>query len=287
MRREELKTAALTGEQMLEEMKLRKAVDEKTAALRPEDIKLFKAIRAAELAGAADYLKLKAPAAQGLTLQQQGPDGTRILLTGAGYTSYLFHASREAVKFLEGEGVGMRELFKLRTVSGAPVFDPAGKLTPEGAELWRGAVPGKKTWLLTYEPVPESPQAVQANKEILEAEKQGYREIFEPEYLWLLRATDCPEDVMRKNPVNMRVVNDGARVRYLLCYVDNSTCMNPFNSPLPGYIEAYRAGNDHISDAKASTAFFGTGAVKKHRYCEDGKVFGVDIKEPPLPSAVK
>lgn len=284
VRREELKTATLTGEQMLEEMKLRKAVDVKAAALQPDDIKLFKAIRAAELAGAADYLKLKAPSAQGLTLQRQGPDGTRVLLTGAGYRSYIFHASREAVKFLESEGVGMRELFKVRTNSGAPVFDPAGKLTPEGAELWRGAAPGKKAWLLSHEPVPESPQAVQANREIVEAEKQGYREIFEPEYLWLLRATDCPEDVMMKHPVNMRTVNDGARLRYLLCYVDKSLCMNPLNTPLPGYIEAYRAGNDHISDAKASTAFFGTGAVKKHRYCENGKVFGVDIKEPPLPS---
>ncbi len=284
VRREELKTATLTGAQMLEEMKLRKAVDEKATALQPEDIKLFKAIRAAELAGAADYLRLKAPSAQGLTLQQQGPDGTRVLLTGTGYKSYLFHASREAVKFLEGEGVGMRELFKVRTTAGAPIFDPAGKLTPEGAELWRSAVPGKKAWLLTHEPVPESPQAVQANKEIVEAEKEGYREIFEPEYLWLLRATDCPEDVMMKHPVNMRTVNDGARLRYLLCYVDKALCMNPLNTPLPGYIEAYRAGNDHISDAKASTAFFGTGAVKKHRYCEDGKVFGVDIKEPPLPS---
>lgn len=282
-RRETLKTANLSEAQILDEMKLRKAVDEKTAALKPEDIKLFKAIKAAELAGAANYLKLKARSSAGLTMIHKTPEGARVLLTGAGYKAYVYHASREAVKFFEGEGVGMRELFKLRTTAGEPVFDPAGRLTPEGVELWRGSVPGTKTWLLTYEPVPESPQAVQANKDVVEAEKNGYREISEPEYLWLLRATDCPEDVMVKNPVYMRVINDGAKVRYMLCYISKSSCMNPLNETLPNYIEAYRAGNDYISDAKTSTAFFGSGGVKKHRYCENGKVFGVDMPEPPLP----
>jgi tetratricopeptide (TPR) repeat protein len=284
-RREELKTSALSAAQMLDEMKLRKAVDKKIASLSPEEVKLFKAIKAAELAGAANYLKGKTRSVSGLTMHHQTPEGTRVLLTGAGYKAYIYHASREAVKFFEGEGVGMRELFKLRTTAGEPVFDPAGRLTPEGADLWRNSAPGNKTWLLTYEAVAESPQAVQANKDVIEAEKNGYREIYEPEYLWLLRATDCPEDVMVKNPVYLRIINDGAKVRYMLCYISKSSCMNPLNESLPSYIEAYRAGNDHISDAKTSTAFFGSGGVKKHRYCENGKVMGIDMPEPPLPQA--
>ncbi|MDO8805481.1 MAG: tetratricopeptide repeat protein [Elusimicrobiota bacterium] len=277
---DELKSGTLTSAQILEELVLRRAADKKKAVLQPADIKLFKAIKAAETGGAVDYLKRKVPSARGLTAERKTGDGVKLLLTGDGYKVYIFHATREAVKFFEAEGVGLREVFKLRTLAGAPIFDPGGKLTPEGEDLWRRLSPGDKTWLLTYEPVPASPQAQQANKDIAEAEKSGYREISEPEYLWLLRATDCPEDVLQKDPVNLKLISDGARVRYMLCYVQNSFCMNPANILLPSYIEAYRAGNDAISDAKTSTAFFGSGGVKKHRYCEDGKIWGVDTEAP-------
>ncbi len=282
-RMEQLRDATLSPARILEEMKLRNAVDAKKKELSPEDAKLFRAIRAAELWGAADYLKGKARSTAGLLMTRQTPEGVKLLLTGPGYKAYIFHASKDAVRFFEQEKVDMREIFKLRTRAGAAIFDAAGKLTPEGEEFWRGAIPGRKTWLLSSEPVPESPKAVQANKAVAEAEANGYREIYEPEYLWLLRATDCPEEVMFKPPVNMLRIDDGAKVRFMLCYRDGYPCMNPFNTPLPGYIEAYRAGNDYISDAKTSTAFFGTGGVKKTRFCENGKVLGADMPEPPLP----
>ena len=272
-RKEELRAGALTGEQVLEELKLRLAADKKKTALLPEDMKLFKAIKAAEISGAVDYLKTKVPSARGLTVERKTPEGTRLLLTAEGYRIYVYHSTREAVKFFEGQGVGLREVFKLRTLAGEPVFDPGGKLTAEGEELWRRASPGTKNWLLTYEAVPASPLARQADKEITDAEKKGYREISEPEYLWLLRATDCPADVMQADPLNLNIINDGARVRYMVCYIENSLCMNPMNAKLPTYIEAYRAGDDQISEAKTSTAFFGTGGVKKHRFCENGEVW--------------
>lgn len=273
MRKEELRSGTLTSEQILEELKLRLAADKKKTALLPEDIKLFKAIKAAEISGAVDYLKTKVPSARGLTAERKTPEGTRLLLTAEGYKIYVYHSTREAVKFFEGQGVGLREIFKLRTLAGEPVFDPGGKLTAQGEELWRSSSPGTKNWLLTYEAVPASPLARQAGKAVEDAEKKGYREISEPEYLWLLRATDCPADVMQEAPLDLSVINDGARVRYMLCYVENSLCMNPMNAKLPTYIEAYRAGDDQISEAKTSTAFFGTGGVKKHRFCENGKVW--------------
>ena len=224
-----------------------------------------------------DYLRKKVPSYRGLVLERYTPEGTRLLLTGDGYKAYTFHATREAVKFFEGQGIGLREIFTLRTLEGAPAFDAGGKLTPEGEELWRRSSPVTRTWLLVYEPVPASPQAQQANKEIAEAEKNGYREISEPEYLWLLRATDCPEDVLQSSPVSMKKISDGARVRYLLCYIPNALCMNGTNDKLPPYIEACRSGNDQISDAKTSTAFFGTGGVKKRRFCENGRIWDGSI----------
>jgi tetratricopeptide (TPR) repeat protein len=280
-RKEELKTGTLTSAQILDELKLRRAVDEKTTAPQPEDINLFKALKAAETGGAVDYLKTKDRAAQGLVMERQVEGRTKLLLTGAGYKSYIFYATRDAVKSFEAKGIGLREIFQLRNLSGAPLFDKTGKLTPEGEEVWRGSAKaaGVKNWLTLYEPVPESPQAIQAAKEIKTLEGKGYREISEPEYLWLLRATDCPEDVMQSYPIGLRMIFNGARRFYMLCYIDSTPCMieNPAVAKLPGYIEAYRAGNTEISDAKTSTAFFGSGGIKKHRFCENGKIWGGDV----------
>jgi len=180
----------------------------------------------------------------------------------------------------------MRDIFKLRNRSGDPVFDKSGKLTYEGEAFWRGLVPGVKSWLLSYEPVPESPRALQANKDISAAEKEGYREISEPEYLWLLRATDCPEDVMAKAPIGLRVISDGARVRYLLCYSPGSLCTNPVNDKLPPYIESYRAGNGDTPGAQAHSGFFGAKAAKKMRFCENGQIWDGGTGTPPAPAQV-
>jgi len=283
VRKEELKTVTLTGEQMLEELKLRKAVDEKTTALQPDQEKLFKAIKAAEIGGAVEYLRKTVPAWRGLVLERKVGGDTKLLLTGPGYKAYVYHATKDAVKTFEGKGIGLREIFQLRNLAGAPLFDAAGKLTPEGEEVWRGSATaaGAKTWLTLYEPVAESPQAIEAAKEIKALEAKGYREISEPEYLWLLRATDCPEDVLQKWPVGLRMIFNGARRFYMLCYVDGMPCMleNPAVIKLPSYIESYRAGNTEISDAKTSTAFFGSGGIKKRRFCENGKIWTGDIPE--------
>lgn len=272
-RRDELKASALTDDEMLAELLLRQAIDARKTALLPDDVKLFKAIKAAEIGGAVDFLKGKAPSFRGLAVEKKTPDGTRLLLTGAGYKAYNFYATREAVKFFEGQNVGLREIFKLRSLTGAPLFDAAGKLTAEGEETWRNSASGEKTWLLTYEPVPQSPAALKAEKDVKEFTDQGYEEISEPEYLWLLRMTDCPENILKADPLNMKMITDGARMRYFVCFKEHALCMNPLNKVLPVNIASYRGGNTDVSDSKTSTAFFGTGAVKKHRLCENGKIW--------------
>ncbi len=272
-RRDELKTSNLTNDEMLAELQLRLAIDTRKTALLPDDIKLFKAIKAAEISGAVDFLKGKAPSFRGLAVEQKTADGTRLLLTGAGYKAYNFYATREAVKFFEKQGVGLREIFKLRSMTGAPLFDAAGKLTAEGEAVWRESASGGKNWLLTYEPVPQSPAALKAEKDVQEFTAQGYEEISEPEYLWLLRLTDCPPEVLTADPLNMKIITDGARMRYFVCFKEQALCMNPMNKVLPANIASYRNGTTDVSDSKTSTAFFGTGAVKRHRLCENGKIW--------------
>ncbi len=273
-RQEELKSALLTDEQILQELRLRQAIDEQKTALQPEDAKLYKAVKAAELSGAVDYLKAKAPTAQGLTMKREAEGGTKLLLTGAGYKSYVYYATQDAVKFFEKKGIGLREVFQLRSLSGAELFDNAGKLTPEGEVVWRGSGEVSKTWLLTSEPVPDSPLAIQAKAQIAELHAHGYEEISEPEYLWLLRATDCPEITLKSSPVSaINQIYDGLHMHYMLCYDEKALCLNQCNNKLPTYIASYRNNDTAINDSKYSTGFFGRGAIKRHRFCEDGEVW--------------
>ena len=276
-RLEELRTAGLTDEQVLEELRARQAADAAKTALTPEDRKLFDDIRAAEIAGAADYLKRKVPAARGLTAERTTPEGVRLLLTAAGYRTYVSLASRDAVKLFEGEKIGLRELFKLRDLSGARIFDPAGKLTAEGLKAWRAAEEGRKSWLLPDEPVPQSEQAQQngeAAAKMAEWSARGYAEISEPEYLWLLKATTCPDSTLKSRPVEaVKEIYDGVRTRYMLCTDLNKLCANQCNSRLPEYVAAYRSNNTSLFDGTASGAFFGIAGAKRRRFCENGEVW--------------
>ena len=269
----EIEAELTLPEQALAELKERQAVDLKKVSAGPEDLKLFKDITAAERNGAVDYVKRKHPSLNRLVLERPGVKGPKLLLTGAGYRFYLFYLSQEAVAFFEGKSITLRDIFALRDNSGAPLFDKAGKLTAEGAAALRLAQSGQKSWLLTYEAVPLSPNALKANKEIEAARSRGYGEISEPEYLWLLRATDCPENVLLADPLDVKRINDGARARYMICYAEAAPCMNTLNKNLPNSIEAYRAGQTEISDSRISTSFFGTGGVKKRRLCENGKIW--------------
>lgn len=271
-RSEELKAALLTKEEMLAELQFRQAADAQKTALAPEDEKLFKAIKAAEIGGAVDYLKARAPSARGMTVARKGADGVKLLLTGPGYKAYVFHATKDAVKLFEERGVGLREIFQLRDLAGSPVFDAAGKLTPEGEAVWRSGGETRKLWLLPGEPVQESPQAVAARETIARLERDGFAEISEPEYLWLLKVTRCPEITLKSAPVSALVhVFDGTRTRYMMVSADRT--LNACNSKLPTYISKYR--NNDIADVESdhATAFFGTGGTKKRRFCEDGEVW--------------
>ena len=276
-RADELRTGFMTNEQILEELRFRKVLEPAQTVLQPADIKLFRALRAAEIADGVEFVRGRVQSERGLFVERKSPDGIKVLLTGAGFKVYSDLATRDAVKFFEKQKIDFREIFKLRSSAGDPVFEKNGQLTPEGAEVWRKGRAGAKNWLLSYEAVPESPKAVQANKDIAEAQAQGYREISEPEYLWLGRATNCPEDVLKKDPLNLRHISDGARVRYMLCFIKESACMNPVNEKLPVFIEDYRAGNTEVPTGGTSSNFFGTGGTKKYRFCEKGRIWDGSI----------
>jgi len=128
---------------------------------------------------------------------------------------------------------------------------------------------------MPYDPVPDSALA-KASKEAqdkVDAElRQGYQEISEPEYLWLLTATTCTDDIMMNDPINMKMVLDGTNRRYLLCFSDQAPCATKPNIVLPSYIVGYRESKHFVPGSSSHAGFFGSGP-KKYHFCENGKIW--------------
>ena len=282
---DKLKLDLMSDEEILEELKKKGAVPQMTtvAMLSEEHLRMHRNIRAAEANGAVEVVRGKFPGRPGL-YYEDSENGLKFRLTMEGYNTYARIVSRDALKFFERKGINLREIFKLRDSSGDLIFDKNGKITPEGINAWsEAATTGKITWIFSYQPVPGSRKQVKASREITSLIQSGYREISEPEYLWLLKATNCPAHILAADPIKLKEVNDGAMNHYMLCYISNSNCMNAINGKLPGYIERYRNGDTSVSSGK-STSFFGSGGVKQYRFCEEGKIWMGETTGVPLPN---
>ena len=272
---EEIRVSLMSNAEILAELKMRKAVPEQTAILQLSDIKLHKDMRDAEMRDAVGFVKDKYTVTLGYFIEQETPEGIRIMLTGAGYRAYLAATTKEAIRFFEKKGINLREVFRLRDKTGAAVFEKNGQITPEGIQVWLAGQKGVSEWIFSYQPIPGSAMQIQASKDLKDLAAKGYREISEPEYLWLSGATNCPEDILTKYPLELKKIDDGARIHYMMCYMLNSICSNKINIGLIQYIERYRSGDTSVSNGK-STAFFGTGAVRQYRFCENGKIWTGD-----------
>ena len=261
----------LSNSQLLDELRDRGETDDKKTAASPEDLKLLSAIHRAERNGAVDYLRVKTVYTNGLILEKQEKHGVRLMLTLAGFKSYQGYLTRDAIIFFEKKGITLRDIFTLRDLKGLPIFDPGGRLTMEGMQAYWLAVTGEKTWLMHYEAV-STPEEEKLTAEAEKLMSAGFREISESEYLWLMKATDCPDDVLRSAPCDIRLLKMQRSVKYFLCYFPPPTC-SAEASTLSTYIERSRSGDSEISELTRSTDFFGSGGVAKKRFCNQGKIW--------------
>ena len=284
---EKLNLDMMSDEDILAEMKKRGAISQRATInmLTEKDLRLHRNMRTAEAGGAVEVVRGKFPGRHGL-YYEENDNGLKFRLTLEGYNAYARAVSRDAIRYFESKGISLREIFRLRDSSGDSLFDKNGQITPEGINAWtEAATTGKITWIFSYQPVPGSKKQVKASRELAKLAQRGYREISEPEYLWLLKATNCPAYVLSSPPVNLTEINDGAINHYMLCY--DMPCTTNENKVLPSYIERYRNGDTSISTGRA-TGFFGSGATRQYRFCEDGKLWtgGVD-EAPPVPGLKK
>ncbi len=271
-RLDEIKPSVLSGARLLQELRDRGAADGKKIAAGTDDIALLNALRLAERNGAVDYLRSKTSYISNLVVEKREQERVRVLLTPAGLKSYQNFLSRDAVSFFEKQGIALQEVFTLRDLTGQPVFDKSGRLTPEGTQAYLQGKAGIKSWLMHYEAVVITQEDAKLNEEIKGLLKDNYQEISEPAYLWLARVTTCPDDVLQdpKTFCKMRILRTSKARRYFLFYQDQfPDCNLALNLALVDYY----AGETDVSDTTRGTSFFGTGGNEKHRLCENGKLW--------------
>jgi tetratricopeptide (TPR) repeat protein len=271
-RLDEIGISLLSDSQLLTELRERGTEDDGKIAPSPEDLRLLKTIRLAERNNAVEYLRSKTTYIKGLVTEKPGQDPVKLILTLAGFKSYLGHLTRDAVSFFEKKNITLRDIFLLRDVNGNPLFESDGRLTLEGMQAYWQARNGAKTWLMPYE-ISRSPDDEKLGAEAKQLIKAGFREISEPEYLWLMKATECPEDVLKNPPCGIKLLKSSRIAKYFLCYSPPPVCTQEA-ATLSTYIERYRSGKTSVSELDRSTAFFGTGGVEKKRFCHDGKIWG-------------
>ncbi len=277
---ETLKLESMSSEEILSDMKSRGFIEKEKVVLSPEDKKLYYSVRLSERKGAVEWVNSSYPGYANITLKNS--KGEYVLMRD-GYNLYLKYVSQQAIKHLQKNKVIPNFLFKLRDENGDMIFDQKGRLTYEGLKAYYKAVEtNQKTWYYStevpkkdlelktsYENKEKKEKALQEEKKLAKA---GYEEIAETEYLWLMKVTTCPEEVLLNPPCNLKKLDYGDSVKYFICSKNEISCgSTPMT--LFSYIVSYRAGNTDVIDTKQSTAFFGTGAVKKHRFCEDGKIW--------------
>lgn len=270
----ELKVKTMNNKGIIKEMKLRGAISENTELLTKETKELFYLMRETESNYAISYLKSKNVVIAEKIIKIKNPNGKiRLFLNMRGFKIYKRLLTKDAINYFEKKGINLRDVFLLRDKSGKKIFDKKGKLTNSGIKAYWLASEEEKSWIMPYETPPKNAQDEKNNEKIEKARKSGYREISEPEFFWLLKATDCPVDILTPPENNyLRILQIKNRERYFLCY--EGPCAQFENSnALSNYIERYRAGDDLVSTGKTSTAFFGSGAVEKRKFCHNGKIW--------------
>ncbi len=278
---DELKIASMSDKDILNELKIRGFVEKEKVVLLPPEKKLFLTIKLAERNGAIKYLSEKYSGYANIILTNpQNP--TEIKITSQGYNLYMKYVSQKFIKEIGKTASDPRDIFIVKDKDSNPIFEKNGILSYEGLRCYYEYEKTKtKNWFFPNE-IPPTQSAssyldtqknsiFQSTKKKLE--KLGYEEITESEYLWLLKATNCPEDVLENPPCNIKKIDSGNGMKYFMC-MKEGLC-NDIQIKLALYIASYRNGNTDIPQGKA-TPFFGSNPTPKKHFCEDGKIWQGD-----------
>lgn len=279
-----LKLATMSDDDILNDMRERKFIDKSKVVLSQDDKKLFYSVKLAEKKGAIRFLEERYKGYANIILRDD--DGSKRLMS-QGFYIYLKYISQLAIKLFQENKILPNYLFKLKDENNNPIFDSRGMLTYEGMIAYYEATEkGSKTWYYPQEVPVKKSDTSDYKKKLEEIRKDmadnGYDEISESEYLYLIKATNCPEDILLNQPCNLKKVKINDDVKYFAC--SSLKCSSDaYNTPIRlfTYIVSYREGKP-IDLSNASRNFFGSTTQKK-RFCEDGKIWqGPELKNDEL-----
>lgn len=280
---DEMKIEIMSDEDILNDLKTRGFIEKEKVILLPPEKKLFLSVKLSERNGAIKYLSETYPGYANI-IWKNPSDPQDIKMTYAGYSLYIRYVSQNFIKIIEKEALDPRDIFKVRDQNGFDIFDKNGNLTYEGLKCYYDYEKNKKkNWYFQYETLPKiiqqesylnSEKQEEFVKKKKELEKLGYEEIAETEYLWLLKATNCPEDVLLSAPCYLKKLDSGNGTRFFMC-MKEGMC-NTIQTSLASYITSYRNGNTDIPTNTAVSNFFGKPASSKKRFCENGKIWQGD-----------
>ncbi len=124
----------------LEEMWQRGLLPPDQSAWAPTDMELLERIRRVE-SDAMTFLKRRFGTYQAFVYKaKSGSAYAPARLTKDGYEKYWGLLTQDAILYFESKGADAKWVFKLKSLDDKALFDPAGRLTDEGARIHRRAV---------------------------------------------------------------------------------------------------------------------------------------------------
>jgi tetratricopeptide (TPR) repeat protein len=203
----------LDYEEILASMKERNIIDPAAKYFTDEEKALLTKMLTAERNSAIEYLSAKynGKIPSGFLVERDsGKIYVRKMFTTLGYEDLVKHLSRDAKQFFINKNILPSDIFNLKNFDGKPVFDDKGNLTDEGMDVYTKGLGGIIAYIKPGEPLPATLQEV----DILAKryQKQGYSEISTPEFLWLMRHTQCSEETLIKD-MRVKVINISAAIK--------------------------------------------------------------------------
>lgn len=190
----------LTDDEILDALKQRYAIAPEKKELTDEDRKLFAQIHRAEQLKGVEYLKNKfgkIPAGYVVELYRNSAF-SREVLTLAGYKALQKQIGQDAIAAFQKAGVPMQEVFDLRDMKGARIFNKDSTLTDSGFHAYSEVLQHHKAFLLPREAVPPTQAYLEkANRRAQELESAGYMEISRSELKMIENQTKCSLDTLR------------------------------------------------------------------------------------------
>lgn len=260
----------MTDNEILANLKERKAVAQDKTEISPQDKKLFYKICQSEQMGAIDYIKSEFKVLHPAYIYEKKTQSrpVNLYLTYRGFEVYRKLVSRDAIELFNKRDIGRKHLFAIRDKKGRRVFDPKlGLLTYDGFNVYYKMLEGETPYILSSYPIgvtdAESEKLLTMpvyERSVIDIKQQGYEEITQTEYIWIREATNCSEATLERD-LDVKIIRMPKLARYFI----DKLGIRKDQGALMILVIKYRKG-DFSTDTNGEMhrTFFGTGQQEQN-----------------------